>query len=330
MPEAPTSKQFLFFRDFHSFTGGHLKVRNYFDHINRIPGYHAQIHFSPDSTWGADNPWNDLRDEVLPQWQPEQADYLFLAGLDWLRLEPAQRDDPPAPVINLVQHVRHADPGDPRYPFLRHPAVRICVSREVASAIRATGQVNGPVWTIPNGIDLAALPAGPAWEKRGSPILIAGLKNPPLAREIASQLHDLGLAAELILEPLLRRDYLARLAQARVAVLLPHEREGFYLPALEAMALGCIVVCPDCVGNRSFCQAETNCHFPAYRAGAITQAALRAKQMNANARANMLAAAALTARSHGLGRERALLRHLLGQITYDPALTSKSRTASRL
>ena len=45
------------------------------------------------------------------------------------------------------------------------------------------------------------------------------------------------------------------MARARVTVLVPNPKEGFYLPALEAMALGTIVVCPDCVGNRSFCVA---------------------------------------------------------------------------
>lgn len=311
MSEAHFSKKILFHRDFHGFSGGHLKVRNYFDHINRIPGFHAQIYFTAGSVWGPENPWNDLRGEVLTQWQPEQADYLFLAGLDWLALDPAQRDEPPAPVINLIQGMRHGDPGDPRYSFLHHPAVRICVSPEVAAALRATSQVNGPVLTFPNGIDLAALPPGLAWDERASAILIAGLKNPPLAQQIAGELRGLGLEVELLLDPLPRRDYLARLAQSRIVVLLPLEHEGFYLPALEAMALGCIVVCPDCVGNRSFCRAGINCHFPDYRADAIVRGGLLAHGMDAGARAAMLAAAALTAQSHSLERERVLLGQLL-------------------
>jgi len=311
MTALDTSKKILFYRDFHGFSGGHLKLRNYFDHINCIPGFRAQIHFSADSAWGADNPWNDMRDQVLPQWQPELADCLFLAGLDWLMLDPAQRDDSPLPIINLIQGLRHADPSDPRYPLLRHPAVRICVSREVEMAISATGQVNGPIWTIPNGIDLAALPAAPAWEQRGNAILIVGLKNQQLARDVAAGLQELGAAAELLLEPLPRQDFLERLAQAKVAVLLPLEREGFYLPALEAMALGCIVVCPDCVGNRTFCQTGINCHFPDYRADTIARAALLAHGMDAGARTAMLAAAAQTAQQHSLEQERASLHQLL-------------------
>lgn len=309
------NKKVLFYRDFTGFSGGHLKVRNYFDHINHMPGFQAQIFFSPDSVWGSENPWNEMRSAVLPQWQPECSDYLFLAGLDWLRLDPAQRDAPPVPVINLIQHVRHADPHDQRYPFLRHPALRICVSREVEMVIRATGQVNGAIWTIPNGIDLGTPSGERASGRRGGATLIAGLKNPQLARTLAVRLQAAGIEAELLLEALPRKHFLARLAQAEVALLLPCEREGFYLPALEAMALGCIVVCPDCVGNRSFCHAGINCYRPAYGVDALVDCALQACRMDAVARSAMLGAAAQTARSHSLEQERAALHQLLNQIS---------------
>jgi glycosyltransferase involved in cell wall biosynthesis len=35
--------------------------------------------------------------------------------------------------------------------------------------------------------------------------------------------------------------------------------EGFYLPALEAMASGCAVVCDDAMGNRGFCIDGETC-----------------------------------------------------------------------
>jgi glycosyltransferase involved in cell wall biosynthesis len=50
-----------------------------------------------------------------------------------------------------------------------------------------------------------------------------------------------------------------------VTLFLPNETEGFYLPALEGMALGTIVVCPDCVGNRSFCIPGVNAFRPAFQ-----------------------------------------------------------------
>ena len=50
------------------------------------------------------------------------------------------------PVVNLIQHVRHACENDPlgRQMLLRHSAIRICVSPEVERAILATGQRAGP------------------------------------------------------------------------------------------------------------------------------------------------------------------------------------------
>ena len=40
---------------------------------------------------------------------------------------------------------------------------------------------------------------------------------------------------------------------------LPRAEEGFYLPALEAMASGCLVVTLDCIGNRGFRRHDDNC-----------------------------------------------------------------------
>jgi glycosyltransferase involved in cell wall biosynthesis len=305
-------KQVFFYRKFTGFSGGHLKVRHYFDHINATPGHSAHIFFEPESTWGPENPWNDIREQVMPLWQPEQADILFLAGLDWLALSPAQRDAPPAPIINLIQHVRHADIHDPRYPFLRHPAIRICVSQEVETAILTSGQVSTPIRTIPNGIDLsAALTNAPA-QPHSYTVLIAGLKDPALARELATSLQSLGVErVKLLTDALPRPAYLALMAQAQVVVLLPSAREGFYLPALEAMALGCMVVCPDCVGNRSFCLDRVNCYRPAFNLQALVGCALKALQMNDSDRSVMLQAAAKTTQNHSLAHERSAFQKIL-------------------
>jgi glycosyltransferase involved in cell wall biosynthesis len=39
----------------------------------------------------------------------------------------------------------------------------------------------------------------------------------------------------------------------------PNEEEGFYLPGLEAMCGGAVVVIPDVVGNRAYCRFGENC-----------------------------------------------------------------------
>lgn len=59
-----------------------------------------------------------------------------------------------------------------------------------------------------------------------------------------------------------RAAFLERMAAARIVVTLPLPSEGFFLPALETMALGRAVIYPDCVGNRSFCIDGQTCLMP--------------------------------------------------------------------
>jgi GT2 family glycosyltransferase len=48
--------------------------------------------------------------------------------------------------------------------------------------------------------------------------------------------------------------------------------EGFCLPALEAMATGCAVVCTDAHGNRDFCEDGRNCLMPEQRVSSVASA----------------------------------------------------------
>jgi hypothetical protein len=301
----------LFYRDYQRFTGGQLKVWDYFNHVRTAPGCTAQICFSPESVWDADNPWLPVRSECLTAWNPGAADFLFLAGHDWEALTPAQRADPPAPILNLIQHPRHAGRARRLAGHLEHPAVRICVSEEVADALHATGRANGPVVVIPNGIAQADLPPALPEAAREPGVAVFGLKNPGLAQAVARRLQRAGVPARLVTKRLPRSDFLRLLSRARVAVFAPNESEGFYLPALEAMALGALVVCPDCFGNRSFCRPEVNCFRPDYGEEPLFRAAREAAALPPARRAALLAGAAETAAQHTLERERSLFQELL-------------------
>ena len=310
----------LFHRHFDNFTGGHLKVWDYFNHTASSGTHRARVHFTPGSRWDATNPWLARRAEVLPAWQPRQADALFLGGFDWQALPEAERDHWPRPVFNLVQHVRHGDPDHPLTAFLRHRAVRICVSEEVRAAIVATRRVNGPVFVIANGIDPAALPPAPAPADRGVDWLICGLKEPALARA-GSQARGHGPAAadwgrvETLTRLLPRPEFLAALANARRAILIPSPGEGFYLPALEAMALGSLVICPDCVGNRSFCLPGINMLQPAvFDEAGILASLEEARRLAPAGEAFLLANARDTAQEHSLQRERAAFQTILSEV----------------
>ena len=306
-------REVLFYRDFREFTGGHLKVWHYFNHVAASEGHRPQIHFSAGTRWDASNPWLAQRDRARGEWTPERADLLFLGGPDWEMLPAAERDRYHRPVINLVQHVHHADPSHPLSAFLRHRAIRICVSEEVRAALEATGKVNGPTVAISNGIDLPDLSVS---EARDIDWLVCGFKDgrSVLARRLAQRLEGWG-RVEALTRLLPREQFLATLARARRAVLLPRATEGFYLPALEAMALGCLVICPDCVGNRSFCREGFSALVPAgHDEASLFAATWRARVLPPVEEAALLANARAVAARYTLARERAAFHDLLASV----------------
>ena len=277
------------------------------------PSHTAHVRFSPESVWDATNPWNDARDGVVGADEEVDFDVLFLSGTDWRRVIPEeQRPRYSKPVINLIQHVRHADENDPlgRHMLLRHSAIRICVSAEVEQAILATGRVRGPVFTIPDAIDVAEVRRLAGAGPRDLDVLVAANKQPEMGRSIAQRLRAGGHDVRLIDTRIRRDELIGLMGRARVSVLVPNPTEGFYLPAVEAMAAGTLVVCPDCVGNRSYCLDGENSFRPAYDEDAIVAAAERALGDDA-LRERMTRAAGVTADAHDLQVERRAFLEIL-------------------
>lgn len=295
----------LFHRDFRGYTGGHGKVWDYFNHA-LAGGWDARVYLTPESLRDDSNPWLAMPERIVATWHPEQADLLFLGGLDWLALSGrtvCQR----IPVVNLVQHVRHADPGSVLRGFLGNPALRICVSRAVAEAIAATGACRGPIEVIPAGLDLSM---AAATDQRVPGVFIDALKAPELGQAVARRLTERGERVGLLLERIPRHAYVQRLADAEIAVLLPHPREGFYLPALEAMALACATVVPDCLGNREYLQPEVNALVPAADPAAVAAAVIRLRADPA-LRAGLAEAGRLTGARFSLAHERRRFHQLV-------------------
>jgi glycosyltransferase involved in cell wall biosynthesis len=248
-------KTVLFHRQYLAYSGGHGKVWDYFNHIKKSGLYEPRIFFTRDSVFDQTNPWLHSKDDIISEWSPEKADLLFLAGMDWQALPPEWEKN--IPVINLIQGVRHADPQLQLYSFLRRLAIRICVSQPIANAILATGQVRGPVYVIPNGLQLPDQIAEHI--EKGEKIFIAAMKDIPAGIRIAEQAGNLGYTVDLLTQPVSKIDFLKKIKAARIAILLPLPVEGFYLPGLEAMALGTPVIMPDCIGNREYASHKENC-----------------------------------------------------------------------
>ena len=132
------------------------------------------------------------------------------------------------------------------------------------------------MFVIPNALDAASLPAPAPLSQRDIDLLIVAYKQPALGRLLHWRLSQPGKRILLLTKAVARPRFLELVNGAKVTLFVPNRAEGFYLPALEGMALRTLVVCPDCVGNRSFCLPGDNCLRPPYRIGAIV-AAVRAK-----------------------------------------------------
>jgi len=296
----------LFHREFLGYTGGHGKVFDYFRHTASHGGWIPRVFFSA----GVDHPENPWLMDAEPSetcWAPEFANALFFAGTDW-RQWPSDRAD--RPVINLLQHVRHGDPSSDVHPFLERRAVRICVSQSVADAVMDSGRVRGPVRVIDAALDLPVVAHGQ--RQRGSAIVVAALKQPSLGRELASSLRAQGHEVLLLDAPLPRTRYLEAIAASRVAICLPNKTEGFYLPALEAMALGCAVIVPDCVGNRAYVEPGINALSAGWNLESIVAAV---ECLNDEAlKASLVQRGSVTAQRFTQVRERDAFHRLLNEL----------------
>lgn len=303
----------VFYRRFWNFQGGHLKVFHYFEHVRSSPAYEARIRFSEDSTWGPENPWSAFPDAVLGPQDPTVGDIRFLARMDWEALAPQERSHSPVPVINLIQGFSHTRPENPAHAFLKHHAIRLCVSEELAQTLSALDGVNGPVFTIPIGLDLESLPARRDEHDRDIDCVVLAIKDRVLGRSLARRLRHERYRVVLVDEALPRDELLRAVARARVSVHLPARLEGAYLPALESMALATAVVCPDAVGNRSFCRDGDTCLVPARNERALLQATLELLSAPAAAREQMLAAGLRESARHALEGERRRFLEILGR-----------------
>jgi glycosyltransferase involved in cell wall biosynthesis len=299
----------LFHRKYRRFHGGHLKVWHYFNHVLAAPAFDACVHFDVNSAWDDSNPWTKTPDRVVASIECVNPDVLFVAGRDWQRLDECGLLDRGIPILNFIQHVRHAADWSIQSDYLDRKAIRLCVSQEVADAVEAAGS-RGPTVVIPNGVDVPIVDSH-APDARPVDLLIAGLKQPVLAVRAAQRLAAPGRSVEVLTEHVSRDDFLDSMRRARVTLFLPNEEEGFYLPALEGMALGTIVVCPDCVGNRSFCLPGVNAFRPAFRFDDLVLDAERALTLEASAAETLRCSGIETARSHSLDAERKRFHQVL-------------------
>jgi len=185
-----------------------------------------------------------------------------------LRSAGSAGDMSPERIIHIIQNVRHVNPAwhhGQGALVLTRPAARISINQIVADTVEP--------WLDRRGLHrVVNLGHDSAYFARQRP---AGLGT-PLRVGYTTWKSDVGTRVEQVLRddggfefrsirdtatwPQLRELY----HWAEVFLCAPGPEEGMYLPGLEAMAAGALVVTPDVGGNLAYCRPGHNCVMVGY------------------------------------------------------------------
>ena len=301
--------------------GGTLKLRHYFEHALSLFPQKTNIYMPEETQWTLCNLFTPHQNRVIRNIDWETVSVMFISGWGWDKFIPAKfHARPPFQVIYLVQAFNKFRPQDSRFAGFANPAIRICVSEPLSTKLKSLGIANGPIHTIPAGIDVDELQTtGDISDSRDIDVLIVGLKNPQIGKLIVEECRTLSIRVRLLTELLPREDFLQQIAHARIVVCLPAAIKGFYLPALEAMAIGSLVIVPPVVGN-SYCVHGFNCIVPEYNVNEIIEAIKSALGLSLSKRKELIENAKTTAQKHSLSKERAAFHEILKKATAGTAM----------
>lgn len=270
--------------------GGVVKLMDYATHALAF-GCHVSV-WCP-SSWSQDLPLfqiDRLRDQLAenPRVRFHSDERLDVRSTDLilvslpsnyeLAARSLHRGMSPERIIHLVQNVRHTNPqwlnGYPNR-LLTRPAARISVNHIIASEIEPWLDPRALHRVIPLGHDL-----GFFHKERPSgltrPIRVAHTTwKSDLGDRVHRGLDDDGFVFRAIREQVSWTDLRELYQWADVFLSTPGPEEGFYMPGLEAMEAGCLVVTPDVGGNMAYCEPGRNCLLVDYEDTASYLAALR-------------------------------------------------------
>ena len=288
-------------------SGGQIKVRDYFMHCLQHPKLEPYLYFTPRSSYEDSELWAEVpRERIVGDDVDASYDLGFVAGKDW---ELLAKTAATGAVIHYLQSLEQCDEAHPLFGLLKRPAHRICVSDAVAAA--SAPHRTGEVTVIESGIPLGLFAPG---TKRAGSALIWGRKSPAFATRLHEALRARGVECELLLEYVSREEFARRLGESELFIGIPKPSEGFFLPALEAMASGCAVVCPDASGNRGFCVDGETCLMPDAEDLDSYLDMIDRVRRDEGLRAWLQRAGAETAAAHSLDAERERFHHFVDRV----------------
>jgi hypothetical protein len=165
-------------------------------------------------------------------------------------------------VIFIVQNIRWANPsftGGYAIRLLSRPMARIMTNEVVLEAVRPYLNETSMTEVIQLGHDTGFF-AKNRTGRFGFPIKVAYTTwKSDVGDRVASLMKVPGFEFRAIREPVGWRELRELYHWADVFLATPLIEEGFYLPGLEAMAAGAVVLSPDAGGNRAYCEFGENC-----------------------------------------------------------------------
>ena len=165
-------------------------------------------------------------------------------------------------VICIVQNVRWANPtftNGYAIRLLSRPMARIMTNAVVLEAVRPYLNETSMTEVIDLGHDTAFF----ARERNGGlgpriRVAYTAWKS-DVGDRVAERMRDPAFEFRAIRNPVGWEELRELYHWADVFLATPLEEEGFYLPGLEAMAAGAILLSPDAGGNRAYCEFGENC-----------------------------------------------------------------------
>jgi len=161
-----------------------------------------------------------------------------------------------------VQNVRWANPtftNGYAIRLLSRPMARIMTNAVVLEAVRPYLNETSMTEVIDLGHDSAFF----ARERNGGlgpPIRVAYTAwKSDVGDRVAERMRDQAFEFRAIRNPVGWEELRELYHWADVFLATPLVEEGFYLPGLEAMAAGAILLSPDAGGNRAYCEFDVNC-----------------------------------------------------------------------
>lgn len=173
----------------------------------------------------------------------------------------------PERIIHIIQNVRHVTPTwRAGYPLrlLTRPAARISTNDIVRDAVAPFVDDRGVHEVIPLGHDLGYFRK----DRDGGihrPVRVAHTAwKSDIGDRVADRVPDDRFTFRAIRDSVPWSDLRELYHWADVFLCAPNLEEGFYMPGLEAMEAGCLVVTPDVGGNMAYCRPDENCLLVGY------------------------------------------------------------------